>query len=104
MNVSDYGKKCDEAYKTMMDKNAELGEGISVGKVFRVGVADGYSYYEITRVNKKTVRVKWVSNKWLNGDGYHSPILGDGGSFQTHIIDRLVDMADSNLRWYLKAK
>jgi hypothetical protein len=50
-------------------------DGISVGKLFRINVADGYAFYLVTKVNKTTCSVEWLN---LGGDGYQDHFFGAG--------------------------
>jgi len=43
-------------------------------KMFKVGVADGYACYIVTKVNKKTVRVEWRG--FAGGDRYTDQMMG----------------------------
>ena len=73
--------------------NAEVGRGVVKGKIFGIGVADGDAYYEITKVNKKTVRIQW--RKDLSDEGtYQDVVLGEGGNATMAIIKPLIDYQD----------
>jgi len=85
-------KEFETRFEEAMAKSDALGDGIHEGKIFSVQVADGYSYYQVVRVNKKTVRVIW--RKDLSLDGYKDAVLQDGGSFEIGRIRAIVRLED----------
>jgi rhamnogalacturonyl hydrolase YesR len=46
-----------------------------LGRILTFNFANGYSYYIITKVNKKTVKVQWLDY----ADGWMDKYLGKGG-------------------------
>jgi hypothetical protein len=75
---NDYEKHINEAYKEHKRVSSEAGEGVVKGKIFAVGVGDGYAHYIVTKVNKKTVRVEW---RGFSPDNWVDQTLGYGGTF-----------------------
>lgn len=64
----------EENMMNMMKKDEVAKEkGELLGRYLSVHYADGYAYYEIIRVNKKTVRIHSVTEI---GDDYISPLWG----------------------------
>ena len=74
----------DAAFKQSM----ALPEGLCPGKLFRCQVADGYSVYQVLKVNKKTVQIVW--RKDLTIDGWTDNILGEGGTFPLSPIESAI--------------
>ncbi len=91
-----YKKRFDEAMK----KSDALGDGLVVGKLFEIQVDDGYSWYEIVKINKNTVRIKWRSDITL--DGYQDWYLGIGGSFSKNKIENVINHRDAINRIFAK--
>ena len=101
--LNDYNKLLDSEY----EKSHALGSGVKVGKLFNVAVADGLAHYEIIRVNKKTVRVKWRED--LATDGYKDWNLGDEGTIEISIVEprlayqeKLEEIIKKQKQWNLK--
>lgn len=86
--IAEEEKRLQQALK----KNRELGDGLKIGKIFRVRVADGYSFYEITDIKKDTVKIKW--RKDLCIDNYMDSVLYNGGYFPKNSIERLMKWED----------
>lgn len=83
-------------------KSKALPEGLQVGKLFRTQVADGYAYYEVVKINKRTVRIKWRED--LCADKWQDQILGAGGSFATNVIEPLILREEALDRIFSKQK
>lgn len=66
-------------------KSDTLPDGCVKGKLFRVDVADGYAWYVVTRVSKKTAHIEW---RGYSPDNYMDLTLGYGGKFDREIIER----------------
>jgi hypothetical protein len=99
---------CDE-YNTYVQAQRDqvrqqqevLPEGLVPGKMFRLGVGDGYAYYVVTRVGKTKTRVEWrgfCMDRWQD---YH---FGLGGSFPTEDVERYVRLEDSRRQLWRKHK
>jgi len=85
-------KEFEARFDKAMKESDRLPDGVHEGKILSIQVADGYAYYEITRVNKKSVRVTW--RKDLSSDGYKDAVLRDGGSFEIGRIRAIVRLED----------
>ena len=81
-------KEFDENFEAEMAKSKALPKGLVPGKIFQIGVADGYAYYEVVKVNKRTVKIKW--RKDLCCDEYQYYGWGTGGSFPISLIEPLI--------------
>jgi len=79
--VYDWQEKQLEA---ALDKSDTL-HGLQKGKLFSIGVADGCAWYEVVKVNKRTVAVEF---RGYNPDRYLAPVLGSGGKFPRSAIER----------------
>jgi hypothetical protein len=60
--------------------------GFGVGALLQIGVADGYAYYLVTAVNKRTAKVIW---RGYSMDGWQCRVLGAGGTFPRAHLERL---------------
>jgi hypothetical protein len=70
-----------------LERNRELGKGLNVGKTFKIHGADGTAWYEVTRVGSTSVDVEWRD---YGLDRSMDEMLGGGGTFPAHVIERLV--------------
>ncbi len=92
MNIHEEIKMKDKKFNDAINHNLELGEGLKVGKCFRIPVADGYSLYEVIRIKSNTVEIKWRKDAIV--DNYQDLVLADGGEFPIETIERLVKRED----------
>lgn len=67
-------------------------DGLKVGKLFSMPVADGKVWYVVTKVNKKTVKIEWRN---FGYDMYFDRVFGIGGSFNKDLIEKLVNSEDA---------
>jgi len=88
----DYCKEHDKYFEKEINKSNSLPDGLQNGKIIRTQVADGYAYYEIIKINKTTVRIKWRGDLCL--DRWQDQILGSGGSFPKYIIENLAEQEE----------
>jgi len=88
---TEYSKFVEAEFEKAQAASKEL-KGLQVGKLFNTGVADGYAYYVVTKVNKRTVQVEW---RGFGGDRYADQVLGYGGSFPRAVIERLVESQEA---------
>ena len=92
-----------EDFNKLMDadmaKSDALGDGVIVGKIFSLPVADGSAYYKVVKVNKRTARVEWL--KELSLDDYQDRMLGDKGTVQISKIEPMLAY-DKKLREIIK--
>lgn len=89
---SEYNKFVNKEYEKARKLSKSLGAGLKVGKLFDTSVADGRAYYVVTKVGKKNVTVEW---RGFCLDRYTEQVLGWGGSFPAHVIERMVGMQDA---------
>ena len=88
------GSELDQFVFAEWDKQKEISDkidGVKIGKLFSVGVADGYAYYVVTKVNKKTCDISW---RGFSLDRYTDRHFGWGGRFNIEEIERFVGMED----------
>jgi hypothetical protein len=55
----EYHKYVDAEFAKAQAISDALPEGVHVGSLFSIGVADGSAWYVVTKVNKKTCKVEW---------------------------------------------
>ena len=89
------GDKYDKHIKVAFEKaqatsDALPDEGVHVGNLFSIAVADGYAWYVVYKVNKKTCYIEW---RGFCTDRYKDCILGYGGKFPIQHIQRFVESA-----------
>ena len=83
--------KANWARMEMEDKMAKA-EGRLVGRYYKEAIADGYAFYRITKVGKRTATLAHVKGL---GDDYQIPLLGNGGSVKLWLVQRNVDWRDA---------
>ena len=87
----DYPNEYDKHILVQFEKaqklSDSLSEGVHVGNLFSIGVADGLAYYVVTKINKKTCAVEW---RGFCPDRYTDHHFGWGGSFPISDIARYV--------------
>jgi hypothetical protein len=69
-------------------------DGVEVGAMFSIGVADGSAWYVIVKVNPKTVDVEW---RGFCPDRWRDHHFGNGGRFDKSDVERYV-RADQGLK------
>jgi len=84
----------EKEYKKAQAKSDKV-QGMAPGKMFRILVADGYAYYVITKVNKKTVQYEW---RGFGGDAYFDQTLGGGGTIPKEFIEPHIEWAETTKR------
>jgi hypothetical protein len=82
----EFQKHVDAAYKAADNLSKSLPEGILVGKLFSVGVADGSAWYVVTKVGKTTAKVEW---RGFCSDRYSDQVIGMGGTFPLTTLKRM---------------
>jgi hypothetical protein len=75
-----------------LERNLELGKGLKVGKTFKIQVAEGYAWYEVTKVDSTTAEVEWRDYAL---DRSMDEMLAGGGAFPAPVIERLVHHHDT---------
>ncbi|NDD52322.1 hypothetical protein EBZ39_00320 [bacterium] len=88
----EYKQYVDEQYHIVKSRSDSLPPGSQVGKLFRVPAGDGYAYYVITKVNKKTVDIEW---RGFSLDRWIDIKFSGGGREPRDLIDRLVAREDA---------
>ena len=102
---SEVDKYVDNALREAIDLSNSL-EGVKVGKLFSIGVGDGYAWYIITidfsqnwycinKVNRKTCVVEW---RGFCADRWHDHHFQGGGTFPISEIERYVKFPIGALR------
>lgn len=89
----DYFNEFDRYFDDEYAKSKALPDGLHVGKLFHIGVADGYAYYEVSKIFKTKVRLIWRRD--LCPDRYADHHFQGGGSFDRGEVERYVLMQDS---------
>lgn len=82
----EYHQFVNQKYVEAKKLSDSLGEGILVGKLFSVGVADGSAWYVVTKVGKSTAKVEW---RGFCPDRYTDQVIGIGGSFPLATLKRM---------------
>jgi hypothetical protein len=80
-------RRRNERWADEVERSQQLPEGLAVGKVFELGVADGKVLYKVTAVRKTQCHVQIVEG---GPDHYRDAVLGDGGWFAKRVIEPLV--------------
>jgi hypothetical protein len=65
----EYREYVDEQHQIAEEHSASMPAGIRKGKLFSVPCGDGYAYYVVTKVNKKTVDIEWRGfsfDRWVD--------------------------------------
>lgn len=75
-----------------LERNRELGKGLKVGKAFKIQVARGYAWYEVTRVGPTSAEVAWRD---YGLDRSMDEMIAGGGEFPRFVIERLVHHHDA---------
>ena len=75
----EYSQYVHTEEKKAQDVSDALPEGVHVGKMFQVGVGDGYAYYVVTKVMRTNCQVEW---RGFSGDRYVDRMFGYGGTFR----------------------
>ena len=87
---NEYDKYVEAEYKKA-EKVAKKAKGL-VGKLFRIGVADGHACYIVTGETARTANVEWRGFGGL--DRYHDHAFGNGGTFDKKFVERYVKMEE----------
>jgi hypothetical protein len=95
----EYGDHIDKEWAKAQAKSEKV-EGCKAGKMFKVGVADGYACYVVTRAGKKNVTIEWRN---FACDAYHDQVLGWGGSFPRHCIEPLIGREEALANLFKKS-
>ncbi len=82
----EYHQFVHNAHKAADKLSRGLPEGILVGKLFSVGVADGSAYYVVTKVGKTTAKVEW---RGFCLDRYMDQVLCAGSTVPLATLKRM---------------
>ena len=88
----EYTQYVEDQYLIAKGRSDALPEGLHTGKLFRVPVGDGYAYYVVRKVNKKTVDIEWRGyslDRWVDFR------FGAGGREKRDVIEALVRREDA---------
>lgn len=86
-------KAFDFYFAHEMGKSKALPKGLQVGKIFSIGVADGFAYYEVSKIFKTRVHLIW--RKDLCPDNYSDHHFRDGGSFDRWEVEEYINRTDA---------
>lgn len=95
-------KEEEKHFEVEIAKSNALPEGVVVGKLVNTPVADGYAWYEVVKVGKKTVKLKWRPD--LCPDKWRDAVLGEGGSFPLQSIARIVNFREGMRKLFSQKK
>ena len=100
----EYTQYVEEQYQIAKDRSDSLPEGLHPGKLFRVPRGDGYAWYVVRKVNKKTVDIEWRGyglDRWVDGlDRWVDDRFGYGGREKRETIDMFVRREDGTRRLF----
>jgi len=91
---NDYFEEYDKYQNDEFAKVANLPDGLHVGKMFSISVADGEAWYQITKILKTKVQLKW--RKDLCPDQYADHHFFHGGSFDKNDVERYIHIQDGS--------
>lgn len=83
----EYTQYVEEQYQIAKGRSDALPAGVQPGKLFRVPAGDGYAYYVVKKVNKKTVDIEW---RGFSLDRWVDYRFGGGGREKRDLIERLI--------------
>jgi hypothetical protein len=81
---NEYETYVNHEYSAAQTLSDVLPAGLFVGKLFSMPRGDGYAWYVVTKVNKKTVVIAW---RGYSLDRWVDPLLGYGGKFDRSLIE-----------------
>lgn len=100
--LSEYDKYIAAEYQKAQAVSDKL-TGVKVGKLFSIGVADGYAVYVITKVTKSSVDVEWRG--FGGGDRYIDHYFGWGRKrVPLAEVKRYVDFTDGMKKIFARAR
>ena len=95
--LDEYHVFLETEYAKAADLSRSLPAGVHVGKMFRVPVGDGYAYYVVTKVNKKTVDIEW---RGYSPDRWVDFRFGAGGREDREMIESFIHREDGVRRLF----
>ena len=93
----EYTTFVDEQYQVAKGYSDNLPEGLHHGKLFRVPKGDGYAWYVVKKVNKKTVDIDW---RGFSLDRWVDDRFGYGGREKRETIEMFVRREDGMRRLF----
>jgi len=103
--LNGYPTELDKYVKAEHEKAEAASEllppGPQIGKIFALGVADGYATYVITKVTARTITVEW---RGFCPDRWTDTVLGWGGAFPRRVIENIVGRDDKLRKFFGKEK
>lgn len=89
--ADEYTAFVEEQFQIAKGRSDSLPAGLHVGKLFRVPKGDGYAWYVVTKVNKKTVDIQW---RGYSLDRWVDDRFGYGGREKRETIEMFVRRED----------
>jgi len=97
-SFSDFLSRLKRAQEEMKSKDATAKQnGELVGRYIREQVADGYAFYEIIKVNKTTVQIKWLEEASTCGD-YIVPMWGTQATISRNYAEQSMKQIEALAR------
>jgi hypothetical protein len=96
---SEYDNYVNTEFTIARTLSDALPAGLFVGKLFSIPRGDGYAWYVVTKVNKKTVVIDW---RGYSLDRWFDPLLGYGGKFDRSLIEPHVLHGDAVRKIFAK--
>ena len=93
----EYTQYVEESYQIAKGRSDSLPDGLHPGKLFRVPKGDGYAWYVVTKVNKKTVDIEW---RGYSLDRWVDDRFGYGGREKRETIEMFVRREDGARRLF----
>lgn len=78
-----------------------LPAGVVNGKLFRVPCGDGYAWYVVTKVNKKTVKIEW---RGFSSDRWIDQRFGLGGNMPIEMVEQFIRYEDGTRQLFAKRR
>lgn len=95
--ADEYTQYVEEQFQIAKGRSDSLPEGLHPGKLFRVPKGDGYAWYVVTKVNKKTVDIEW---RGYSLDRWVDDRFGYGGREKRETIEMFVRREDGARRLF----
>ena len=94
IDICGFENEYDKFIDSQQEKEQKVSDkikGIKAGKLFQVGVADGYAYYFVVSVSKSKATIEW---RGYSADRYVDNTFGFGGTFPLKCIEPHVSFGD----------
>ena len=83
----EFDQYIEAEFKKAREASAEAGPGVVVGKLFRIGVGDGYAWYVVTKVRRSSCDVAW---RGFSGDRWADHHYGYGRKASVKDVGRYI--------------